>query len=292
MTYCAAGMALPRVSAAWGFEMIVLLAGGVVVCMVGLLAIGFGVPISDTSFGNALLIAGVVIMCTGLILIGMWAVARELSKLARLAPEQSVASEPPVVSPADPAPNPFGFPIGDPAAERPSAGSGPPPWATTARARAPSAPEVPPIEPVEAPPPPAPDRPARRNLLFASRRRDRTETLTVPPLPATPDAEPKVSFEHAWTAPVRPNDARERTEPAAPSETDAGTPHQSEPPTEAAGEGSADLPEGVTVVRSGTVDEMSYTYYSDGSIEAQLPGEGPIRFPSLDALRAYVEQRK
>ncbi len=37
---------------------------------------------------------------------------------------------------------------------------------------------------------------------------------------------------------------------------------------------------------------MAYTYYSDGSIEAQLAGESPIRFASLDALRTYVEQRK
>ena len=58
--------------------MIVLLAAGIGVCIMGLLAIGFGIPISDTSFGNALLIAGVVILCTGLILVGMWLVAREL----------------------------------------------------------------------------------------------------------------------------------------------------------------------------------------------------------------------
>jgi hypothetical protein len=53
-----------------------------------------------------------------------------------------------------------------------------------------------------------------------------------------------------------------------------------------------ELPEGVTVVRSGTVDELAYTYYSDGSIEARIAGEEPIRFASLDALRAYVAQRK
>ncbi len=54
----------------------------------------------------------------------------------------------------------------------------------------------------------------------------------------------------------------------------------------------ADLPDGVSVIKSGTVDGMAYTLYSDGSIEAQLPGEGPIRFASLDALRTYVEQRQ
>ena len=64
--------------------MIVLLAAGIGVCIMGLLAIGFGIPISDTSFGNALLIAGVVILCTGLILLGMWLVARELVGLTKL----------------------------------------------------------------------------------------------------------------------------------------------------------------------------------------------------------------
>ena len=34
--------------------MIGLLAAGIGVCIVGLLAVGFGIPISDTSFGNAL----------------------------------------------------------------------------------------------------------------------------------------------------------------------------------------------------------------------------------------------
>ena len=59
-----------------------LLAAGVGVCVLGLLAIGFGIPISDTSFGNALLIAGVVVLCTGIILLGMWLAVRELAKLA------------------------------------------------------------------------------------------------------------------------------------------------------------------------------------------------------------------
>ena len=48
----------------------------------------------------------------------------------------------------------------------------------------------------------------------------------------------------------------------------------------------------VTVLKSGIVDGMAYTLYSDGSIEARIAGEKPIRFASLDALRAYVADRK
>ena len=53
-----------------------------------------------------------------------------------------------------------------------------------------------------------------------------------------------------------------------------------------------DLPPGVTVMKSGVVDGMAYTLYSDGSIEAQFAGESPIRFASFDALRAHVEQQR
>ena len=45
----------------------------------------------------------------------------------------------------------------------------------------------------------------------------------------------------------------------------------------------------VSVLRSGVLDDMSYTLYSDGSIEAQLP-EGILRFGSIAELRNYLEQ--
>ena len=45
----------------------------------------------------------------------------------------------------------------------------------------------------------------------------------------------------------------------------------------------------VSVLRSGVLDDMAYTLYSDGSIEAQLP-EGILRFGSIAELRNYLEQ--
>ena len=50
-----------------------------------------------------------------------------------------------------------------------------------------------------------------------------------------------------------------------------------------------DQPE-VTVLKSGVVDGMAYSLYSDGSIEAQMP-EGMMRFASIDELRAHLDQR-
>jgi len=46
----------------------------------------------------------------------------------------------------------------------------------------------------------------------------------------------------------------------------------------------------VTVLKSGVVDGMAYSLYSDGSIEAQMP-EGMVRFTSIDDLRAHLDQR-
>jgi hypothetical protein len=56
--------------------------------------------------------------------------------------------------------------------------------------------------------------------------------------------------------------------------------------------GSAEVPAGqtapVSIVKSGVVDGMAYTLYSDGSIEAQL-AQGTIRFRSLNELRMHLE---
>ena len=53
--------------------------------------------------------------------------------------------------------------------------------------------------------------------------------------------------------------------------------------------GAEDRPQ-VTILKSGVVDGMAYSLYSDGSIEAQLP-EGMMRFGSISELRAHLDQR-
>jgi hypothetical protein len=44
----------------------------------------------------------------------------------------------------------------------------------------------------------------------------------------------------------------------------------------------------VSVLKSGVVEGMAYTLYSDGSIEAQLP-QGTMRFVSIAALRQHID---
>ena len=50
-----------------------------------------------------------------------------------------------------------------------------------------------------------------------------------------------------------------------------------------------EAPTQVSVLKSGVVDGMAYTLYSDGSIEAQLP-QGTLRFGSITELRSHIEQ--
>ena len=50
-----------------------------------------------------------------------------------------------------------------------------------------------------------------------------------------------------------------------------------------------EAPAAVTVLKTGVVDGMSYTLFSDGSIEAELP-QGTLRFGSIAELRNHIEQ--
>ena len=114
-------------------------------------------------------------------------------------------------------------------------------------------------------------------------RRSPSESDGAPrsPEPAAPqppnfdDAWPKSGSRKAWRSA-----APARAGPAAPSTLQRRRPHT--PARE-------DAPQ-VTVLKSGVVDGMAYSLYSDGSIEAQMP-EGMMRFASIDELRAHLDQR-
>jgi hypothetical protein len=97
------------------------------------------------------------------------------------------------------------------------------------------------------------------------------------------------SFDDAWPKPERlrgdaPAPRRRGRTPPAFTEANAGaTAADRSPPA------TQDQPP-VTILKSGVVDGMAYSLYSDGSIEAQLP-EGLMRFASIDELRAHLDQR-
>ena len=63
--------------------MVVMLVAGIGCLLAGLLAIGLGIPVKEFSFGNTLILAGAVAACTGLVMLGLWVVVRELQNIAR-----------------------------------------------------------------------------------------------------------------------------------------------------------------------------------------------------------------
>lgn len=176
--------------------------------------------------------------------------------------------------------------------DRPPAEETAPSWLERSAAREPAAP----AEPAEA----ESIRRPRRNIMFSSHRRDlraQEEAPREPPLtevapehpmeppaaesfaPHEPEPAADTPFDRVW-----PQPERSRPEPAAPREpAEPLAGERVQPPRR------ADATP-VTIVKSGVVDSMAYSLYSDGSIEAQMP-EGMVRFASIDELRAHLEQR-
>jgi len=296
--------------------MLVVLIAGIGLLVAGLVTVGLGIEL-DLSFGNTLLLAGAIVACTGVLMLGLWIAVRELKAIARqlsglAAPSRAGSTRPSAGLSAalgDQAPEDGGLLFGRdqqavesafPAEPAPSAA---PTWLEETASRDRSRGEV----PVEAAPAVKP----RRNLLFSSSSRKEREraqawgtepsiadlnpVLLGPASPAAPPLEesaagPSATFDDDWPMSERVRGA------------DAPLPRRSgrTPSTFAeAGAGAADRvaealrnedqPQ-VTVLKSGVVDGMAYSLYSDGSIEAQMP-EGMMRFASIDELRAHLDQR-
>ena len=307
---------------------IVLQVAGALAALIGVVTIGIGIPVKEFSFGNTLIVAGTAGLCTGLILLGLSVVAMELRAVARRLAAGAAArptAEPRArpTLPAFLAPGPAASAPG----EAGPAFSPPPivPQAEPPGAPAPSAPRHEDIfghgRPPDAPAgaaesaqtPSGPAQKPRRNLLFQSTvRKDRerpprpvdpasvdfrAQPPAAPPVTETGETSP-VNFEDAWPRPDRPRTAERPVDRAAEvPPRRAGRLSSASAPTEpnaAAAERAPgrteEPPPGVTVLKSGVVDGMAYSLYSDGSIEAQMP-EGMMRFASIDDLRAHLDQR-
>ena len=268
--------------------MVVLLIAGIGFLAAGVLTIGFGIPVKEFSFGNTLILTGTVAACTGMIMLGLWMVVRELRNIARrLGPAVATEDQGLLFSPDQPA-----------AENANNAEPSAPPWHEDAGSRDRVRADVPPApEPVEAAP-----APKRRNLLFSSssrRERERAQARTADapaadlpapgvapprfeqvPLATSDDDWPKSERSRAADAPLLRRSGRA---PSTFTEPNAGA-DRAPPATR-----NEDQPL-VTVLKSGVVDGMAYSLYSDGSIEAQMP-EGMMRFASIDELRSHLDQR-
>jgi hypothetical protein len=283
-----------------------MLVAGIGLVLAGLLAIGFGIPIKEFSTGNTLIIAGVMGVCTGAIMLALAMVVRELKNVVRrLGAGVPEARGETMGRPVLPATARDSGAAGSFAAAEPPSGSGPfspatpppfpsaplPPWQNEAVLRDHPIPE--PLHPEPSPSAPKP----KRNLLFSStsrKERERGEPLSLDLLssdirPRPPNVPP---VETAEPPPVAIEDAWPKLGRATPSEGVLPRRGRMPPTLKENNDGPArteDKPE-VTVLKSGVVDGMAYSLYSDGSIEAQMP-EGMMRFASIDELRVHLDQR-
>ncbi|MCP3471077.1 DUF308 domain-containing protein [Bradyrhizobium sp. CCGUVB1N3] len=279
---------------------LVLLIAGIFAFVAGLLTVLWGISLKEFSLGSTLILSGTIGVCSGMLLIGLYAVVQELKGMARRLAGTAPLSEvrvrpvlPPGMATAG-MPAPEAVPAEAAKAEpaMPVSPAAPPPWLDEAAARTRA--DVPPVP--EAPAA-TPEAPRRRNLLFASTSRKERERAqakaaeTAPaeehpaPEAAEPAEPPPASFDDAWPKPerMRPPEAAppRRPPPRSPSTLTDAAPPPAPPPAEQPA---------VTVLKSGVVDGMAYSLYSDGSIEAQMP-EGMMRFASIDELRTHLDQR-
>jgi hypothetical protein len=143
-------------------------------------------------------------------------------------------------------------------------------------------------------PPPRPDETIRRPpAAVAEQPREKANVELVWPnrTVSAPAVEPAKREPDAGMPPppipLRPHDRRddkrvnEKRADVAPRPQSAPVPNTS---------AAAPEPErGLGILKSGVIDGMPYTLYTNGSIEAQLP-HGTVRFASVDALRAHLEK--
>jgi hypothetical protein len=279
--------------------MIGMLVAGIGCLLAGLLAVGLGIPVNEFSFGNTLILAGTVTACAGLVILSLWVAVRELKSIAeRLGPGPALdwkgsASQPaatalPRLSAAD------AMPDADQAGGEQMGVDAPAPWLEEAAAR--DRPRA------EAPSPSAsePTAKPRRNLMFSStsrRERERAQSRAADPFATEPgpraapppaaeiEEVPPATFDDAW-----PKSERSRPADPLPQRRTGRTPSTFSETPAARQPLAGDDQSPVTVLKSGVVDGMAYSLYSDGSIEAQMP-EGMMRFASIDELRAHLDQR-
>jgi len=266
-----------------------LLIAGIVSVLAGLLAIVYGASVQAFSLGNTLIVAGATAICTGMLLVGLWVVVGELRIIARrLVPRTAAETRgravlpPPGAAPPRSAEGGFLFSRDEPVTldaddlETAAPPVSPQPWQDDAAPR--ERPRLPPLpEPASESPPP---RSGRERLFSTSRKeRDRTPPRAVEPLGSEAGGAgvteaASASFESAWPRPER---ARE---PASPRRS-GRAPRFGDP--------ASDDRSAATIIKSGVVDGMAYSLYSDGSIEAQMP-EGMMRFGTIEELRAHLDQ--
>jgi hypothetical protein len=272
-----------------------LLALGAAITAAGVALVASGVSLQDHAFdvGNAT--PGIIAIIGGCILIGLAFVVRALLRVERAL----------VVKPMPHAPRPAVLAEGSPErAGEPRSASPTNPTMTATEATAPSVATN--ADRIESAPvvdagdvsllPNAPPRSDDDNNSAAhpshSKLNGSAQATTAPRVVGGPTRQPQPKnsiFDVLW--PKTPRATEAQPAPAQPAPVAEAPVAQAAEPAPAAAAPAAATPTSaaVSILKSGVVEGMAYTLYSDGSIEAQLPG-GTLRFRSITELRSHIEQ--
>ena len=260
---------------------LVPLALGVLSILIGIAMVAFGIPINEFGTGNTLIAAGTTAIVGGLVLLGLWVAVLQLQRLlgaleprsTRAAPGRGAAAAPdserarrqvqaesaglapfrePLLAPEQ---APDREPASVPESEQPAERTG---W----------------LPPEREPEPTVRER-ASGDERLATREEESSWALFAPSRPSSPARER--SFDAIWPSERPVREGREAAQP-----DDRG---RAEEPSPEQGPASGSQP--ATILKSGVINGMAYTLYTDGSIEAELP-QGTLRFGSLDELRDYL----
>ncbi len=294
---------------------LLLLAFGGILAVAGIVLAAFGVSIHDHTFDTAVITPGAVAAVGGLLLVGLGLALRVLQRIERALEARPMhRAEPGLAAPPEPvllhSPNPTLHPQrapSIPAVTAPQASPAEKPVQDTPEK---SAPEMSPLvarleasraaaateltRPVDVAMPLATSvdlavaqvdkaqAAKRKNGAFSPRIAPRLDVGLRPQNSVERPRGPQ--FDTLWPKSSQPERAPAAAAPASEPEAipePAAEARQAPPPVAAA--------DSVSVLKSGVVDGMAYTLYSDGSIEAQLP-QGTLRFGSITELRNHIEQ--
>jgi hypothetical protein len=250
---------------------VLLLLLGFIAVAAGMFGLGLGIPVRETTFGAAVMVAASVAITGGFILVGLAAAVSELRRVLQhlRLPERGHGAdrwmEPRLGGrPAEypdaghVIPTRFDAPeTGDGAHGRTGREEPPPPTADILRPSA--SPDVVPAVP-----------PAYDPTAFAPRR-----------TPAASAAPERLDT-------IRPSDYR-RPEKEEPGPQVEATEREVKSPPLAP---SAEAPSAAIrprILKTGTINDVAYTLFSDGSIETPTP-EGTLRFASIDGFRTHLEK--
>lgn len=286
---------------------VLLLLLGVIAIAAGMFGLGLGGPVKDSTFGAAVLVSSSLAITGGLILLGLAAAVYELRRVLhtairqmrpealdaggqrarRMEPRLGTAGGPlggaggtsggafdgtPGGAPGEVAahviPTRFDSPEPTPQLRKPARGE----WGLPDNMR-PRGPAAPPFQPAGA------------------NGTEPRRTPVPPPSGSASSSAPSVPPAERFDT-IRPSDYRkpeteessQRAEAAFPAEVDAKSPPLA--PAEAAG---TVVVRPVRVIKSGVINEVAYTLFSDGTIETQT-ADGTQHFGSIDEFRRHLEK--